>query len=843
MTAAPSLLCYRFGRFELQPDKRRLLAAGAPVDVGSRAFDLLVMLVERDGHLVTKDELLERVWPKAIVEENTLQAQVSALRKILGPEAIATISGRGYRFALELTFAGAESVVPKHNLPQQLTSFIGREKEIAQIKELLGTTRLLTFIGAGGCGKTRLATQVAGDLLESYSDGIWLVELAALAEPGLVPQTVANVLGLKEQQGRSQTQTISEYLASRHLLLVLDNAEHLLAACAQLTDVVLRQCAQVVILVTSRERLGIAGELTYRVPSLSVPDPNRDATPQELSAYESARLFIERARLQRPHFAVTAQNAAALASVCARLDGIPLAIELAAPRVRSMSIEEVNRRLDQRFGLLTGGSRTALPRHRTLRAMIDWSYDLLSDAEQALLCRLSVFSGGWTLDAAEQVCVGEGVDNVQVVDLLTSLADKNLVVADEQDGATRYGLLETVRHYAMEHLREHDREAPWRGRHLMYFLALAEEAEPQLTGSEQQAWLDRLQAEHENLRSALVWSSATTGDASLGLRLAAALWRFWWLRGYLSEGRTLLVGRLASATGTRSLAARSMALNGAGILAWQQGDYPASRALQEESLAIRRELGDRRAIASSLNCLGIVVSEQGDHCAARAFHEESLAISRELGDRHETANALSNLGNVAQYWSDSAAARVLHEESLAIRRELGHRWGVAASLTNLAVVARDQGDYANARALSEESLAICRELGERQGTAGCLGEIGLILCDQGDYPAAQALLKESLTIFLELGDQRNIAEALEGLAYAFWLDRSGRAALLWGAAERLREAIGAPLKPNDRLRAEHQVAAARSALGDDVVFDLAWQEGRAMNLEQAVQYALDAEKS
>src|SRR5208282_6012716 len=545
MTAVPSPLCYRFGRFELQPDKRRLLASGVPVEVGSRAFDLLVALVERDGSLVTKDELLERVWPKVIVEENTLQVQVSALRKILGPDAIATISGRGYRFALELTQANAEPVAPKHNLPQQLTSFIGREKEITQIKELLGTTRLLTLIGAGGCGKTRLAMRVAGDLLESYPDGIWLVEFAALREPGLAPQTVASVLGLKEQPGESLTQTLTKHLASRLLLLVLDNAEHLLAACAQLADVVLRQCAQVVILATSREQLGIAGELTYRVPSLSVPDPEQHATPEELSTYESTRLFVERARLQRPHFAVTAKNAPALASVCHRLDGIPLAIELAAPRVRSMSVEEVNRRLDQRFSLLTGGSRTALPRHRTLRSAIDWSYDLLNEAEQALLCRLSVFSGGWTLEAAEKVCSGEGVEDVEALDLLTSLADKNLVVADEQDGATRYRLLESVRQYARDRLREGD-EARWQSQHLAYFLTLAEEAEPQLTGSDQQAWLDRLEAEHENLRSALLFRH-DRGCFARTLRLAAALWRFWWLRGYLSEGRTWLAGRLASA--------------------------------------------------------------------------------------------------------------------------------------------------------------------------------------------------------------------------------------------------------------------------------------------------------
>ncbi len=843
--SVPSPFRYRFGRFELQPDKRRLLTAGAPVDVGSRAFDLLVALVERDGQLVTKDELLERVWPKAIVEENTLQAQVSALRKVLGPEAIATISGRGYRFALELTFAGAESIVPRHNLPQQLTSFIGREKEIAQIKELLGTTRLLTLIGAGGCGKTRLAIQVAGDLLESYSDGIWLVELAALAEPGLVPQTVANALGLKERQGGSLTQTINEYLASRHLLLVLDNAEHLLPACAQLTDVILRQCAQVVIVVTSRERLGIAGELTYRVPSLSVPDPRVDATPEGLSAYESARLFIERARLQRPHFVVTAQNASALASVCQRLDGIPLAIELAAPRVRSMSMEEVNRRLDQRFGLLTGGSRTALPRHRTLRAMIDWSYDLLSEAEQALLCRLSVFSGGWTLDAAEQVCVGEGVDDVQLLDLLTSLADKNLVVADEQDAATRYRLLETVSAYANERLRQDYREAPWRNRHLTYFVAMAEDAEKEIALGDQRAGLDRTGGEYDNLRGALTWASSADENASLGLRLAAALWRFWSFRGYLSEGRGRLVEQLASPWDADPIAmkARARALNGAGVIAERQGDYSASRQFHEASLAIQRDRGDRPGIAASLCNLGNVCVGTGDYGAARSFYEQSLAIYRDLDDRRGIANLLSNMGVVIADLGDFFAARAVHEECLALRRELGDQWGTAASLANLALVARNNDDPGAAVGLYEASLAIYQEVGDRRQTARCRREMALVLCDQGDYLSALTLIKGSLDIFLELGDQRGTAEALGGLAYAFSFDRSGKAALLWGAAERLRELIGAPQDPNARPRVERQVLAARTALGDDTAFDLAWQGGRAMSLERIVRHALEHEES
>jgi predicted ATPase/DNA-binding winged helix-turn-helix (wHTH) protein len=845
MTPVASLVCCRFGRFELQVNERCLLATGTPVALSPRAFDLLVALVERAGHLVTKEELLERVWRNVVVEENTLQAVVSGLRKVLGSAAIATVSGRGYRFTLGLTEEDAQPspprTTPRHNLPEQLTSFIGRANQIEQLKGLLATARLVTLTGAGGCGKSRLAVQVAAGQLSSYLDGIWLVELAALADPNLVPQTVANALGLKEQPGTALAQSLIDHLASRHVLLVIDNAEHLLAACAGLVESALQRCARLVILVTSRERLGIPGELTFHVPSLSAPDPELDSAPEQISRYEASRLFVERARLHRPHFAVTAQNAPALASICHRLDGIPLAIELAAPRLRSMSVEEVDRRLDRRFSLLTGGSRTALPRHRTLRSAIDWSYDLLDEVEQALLCRVSVFSGGWTLNAAEQVCCGEAIAEDRILDLLASLEDKSLVLAEERSGTTRYRLLETLREYARDRLRDRAEQAQWQRRHLAYFLAMAEEAAPLLVGADQRAWLERLETEHDNLRSALAWSSAPGGDAELGLRLAAALYRFWWLGGYRSEGRASLVALLNSARSGEPGLVRAKALSAAGSLAYLQGDYSASRAFHAKSLAIARELGDRPGIAKSLHALALLLAEQGDYSSARTLYEQSLEIARESGDRWAISASLSNLGILAGDQGDFLAARALHDESHAIRRELGDRWGIASSLNNLAVLARLQRDYPAARALCEESVAIYRELGERRGIAAGLGQLGIMACDQGDYPSAQPLLKNGLVIFLELGDRLGMAELLEAMAYANTLDRSGRAARLWGAAERLREELSAPVRPVDFSSHELRVAGARAAFGEDAAFDLAWAQGRAMRWEEAARYALEAD--
>ena len=507
--------------------------------------------------------------------------------------------------------------------------------------------------------------------------------------------------------------------------------------------------------------------------------------------------------------------------------------------MRSLSVEEINRKLDQRFRLLTGGSRTALPRQQTLRSLIDWSYDLLHEPEKLLLQRLSVFAGGWTLAAAEQVCAGDGVEDREVLDLLTSLADKSLVVVEQNDGHSRYRLLETVRQYARERLLESGGGEAVRERHRDYFLALAEEAEPKLMGAEQAEWLQRLEEEHDNLRSALEWSLADAGSQK-DLRLCGALQRFWSTRGHLSEGREWCARILAKQGAAERTLERAKALNAAGNLAWHQTDYRAAQALLEESLAISRELGDRGGIAQSLNNLGNVAIEQGDYPAARALYEESLAIRRELGDRRGIASVLGNLGIVAYERGDFAAARTLSEDALAISRELGDRGRIADALSILGNVACDQGNLASARALNEESLAIGRELGDRDGIASNLHNLGIVAYLQDDLASGRALHKEGLAIRRELGDRLGIARALEGLATVVAaLGSSLRAARIWGAAERLREEIGSPLPPTERARYGQCEAAARTDIGDDATFDRAWQEGRALTLDQAIELALE----
>jgi non-specific serine/threonine protein kinase len=798
--SAPTTVCYRFGQFELQPDERRLLAAGTPVALAPRAFNLLVALVELEGHLATKKHLLERVWPGVIVEENALQAQVSTLRKVLGADAIATVSGAGYRLVLGLVRSeqapmSAQDAAPRHNLVRQLTSFIGREQQIGELKELLQHTQLLTLSGAGGCGKTRLATELATQVSDDYADGVWLVELAALADGQLVPQTVAGVLALEEGAGESFTQTLERHLAPRQVLLVLDNAEHLLAACADLVRSLLQRCARLTVLVTSREQLKVPGELTYRVPSLSVPDPDRSQVAEMLLEYESARLFIERARLQHAHFAVTEQSVPAIASICAHLDGIPLAIELAAARIRALSVAELNQRLDQRFRLLTDSSRTALPRHRTLGTLIDWSYGLLNEAERAVFCRASVFAGGFALEAAERVLSDDLASETEMLDLLTSLTDKSLLQAEEHEGTTRYRQLETVRQYGRDRLRESVEETRWERRHLDYFLALAEAAEEGLRGGDRHAWLKRLEPEHENMRTALEFALESEEDHLAGLRLAGALFPFWlYTTIYWNEGRAWLSRFLDSATGAADLV-RAKALNAAGTLADCQGDLRAARASLEESVAIRRRLRDRRGLAAALINLGNLFDSAGDPTAARGLLEESLAIMREIGNRLGIQRALMSFSSLLCGVGETRLARSLAQESIDIARGEGEL--LASGLYALAAVELKDGD-------AEAAATLCRDA---------------LAAKTVDRYIARMLLEAAACAESELGEPV-------------------RAALVWGHLERLEREIRGSQARRDRLRHERSVAAARAKLSDEAAFSAAWRRGAALTTEQAIALVL-----
>ncbi len=729
-----------------------------------------------------------------------------------------------------------------HNLPAQLTSFIGREREMAEVRRLLNTTRLLTLLGSGGAGKTRLSLQVAADVLEKFADGVWRVELAALSDPALVPQAIASALSVREEQSRTILNTLTDDLKNKNLLLVLDNCEHLIEACAKLADTLLHACPNLKILATSREALGIAGETTFRVPSLSLPDPKNLPPVETLKQYEAIRLFIERALAVFSPFTLTHANAPAIAQICYRLDGIPLAIELAAARAKALKVEEIASRLDDRFRLLTGGSRTALPRHQTLRALMDWSYDLLSEKERVLLRRLSVFVGGWTLKAAEQVTSNASsaahlLSPEEVLDLLTHLVEKSLVSVDEQGDETRYQMLETVRQYALAKLIESDEAEQVRGRHLEFFTDFAEKAELELAGAEQTIWFNRLELEHDNLRAALDWSQQSDRAAEIGLRLADALAQFWVIRGYLSEGRERISAALAHAQTLGRTALRGQALNGAAYLTYRQSDYPATRSFSEEALAIFRELGDKPGISEALSMLGNVATEEGDYETAPRLFEEGLALKRELKDGRGTARALLNLGWAALRPGDYALANTRLEEALALYHSAGDKNGTGMALSGLAEVALREGKLETASKLIEESLKLRREIGYKWGIGASLGTWAWIALRQRDWESAFARLKESVQVRKGIGDKGGIAWCLERLAeVAMGKQEIDKAVRIFGAAASLRAAMGSIIDPVDQPEYERNLASLRADLGEGT-FDAVWAEGQVMTMEQAIEYA------
>src|SRR2546423_2491944 len=630
-----------------------------------------------------------------------------------------------------------EGPVSKHletspnNLPTQLSSFIGRERAIAELKSLLSTTRFLTLTGAGGSGKTRLALQVATTLLAEFEYGVWWVELASLTDPVLVPQQVASSLGLSEQPGRSLMDTLTGALQPRKPLLVLDNCEHLIAACAHLVETLLRSCPGLHILTTSREAFNTPGETIWLVPSLGVPDAYHLPPIEGLVKYESVQLFIERATSVLPAFRLTQENAQALVQVCHRLDGLPLAIELAAARVKVLSLEQIATRLDHSYRLLAGGSRTALPRQQTLQATIEWSYHLLPEKERILFRRLSVFLGSFALEAAEAVCAGNGLEQDEVLDLLSHLVDKSLVAVTQRSGEARYRLLETIRQYAQEKLIEFGEAAHMRRNHRDWYARLAEQAKAETLEARQGSWFERLEAGHEDPRVALGWS-LDQQEAETAARIGAGIFRFWLLRGYISGGR-LWMGRALSGFSEKN-AVRAQALNVAVVLAIQQDDSKRAKTLAEESLDLCRELADRKETGYALNTLGWLAHNEGDYAGAVTFFEESLAISRERGDPSSIASVLTNLGIITLARGDVERAKELCEESLALRKTLVDKGGCAHTLTILGRIALIQGDDERATACYKESLTLRLETGEKEGIATALE--GLAVVDRGDAYAS-----------------------------------------------------------------------------------------------------------
>ncbi len=841
----PTRCLYEIGPLRLDPEARVLTHAGAPLALGARAVAVLAALVGQAQEYVSKSAILDAAWPGLVVEEANLAVQISAIRRALarvpgGDGWIETLARRGYRFVGPVvTIADPRAPTAaldrtRTNLPQLLTSFVGRERELAEIKQRLPSTRMLTLTGSGGIGKTRLVLQAAAEVREAYRDGVWFVDLSPLVDPTLVPSVVAQVLRVKEAGDKPLIESLSERLRKQELLLILDNCEQVLAAVADLAEALLGATAKVTLVATSREPLHVGGEQVYPVAAL--PVPGRTADAKGIARSDAVQLFVERARAHRPSFDLEGPRARAVADICVRLDGIPLALELAAARVAVLPVEQIERLLDQRFRLLTSGSGSDVPRHQTLRAMLDWSYDLLNEKERLLLARFSVFAGGFTLAAAEVVAVGDPIAKDDVVYLLIALVEQSLVVADE-DG-DRYRMLETVREYAREKLNVSGGAESVRNRHRDFFLMLAEEAEPKMMGAEQAAWLQRLENEHENLRAALDWS-LMQAESSGGLRLCGALARFWHVRGHFSEGRECCARVLNNPGAKERTVERAKVLNSAGGLAHLQGDYPAARRWYEERLSIARELENKTGIAAALTNLGSVVRAQGDIPIARAMYEEALSFRQELGDRALIAGLLNNLGTLVREMGDTSGARAMYEESLAIKRELGDKQGIANTLNNLGLAASEESEPALACALYEESLAIKRELGDRRGIANSLNNLAGEALRQGELASARTLDKESLAISRELEFRRGIANSLEGLADASAaFGDSLRAATIWGAAERLRTEVGAPLPPLERLRYDRRVAAARARLADDAAFDCAWHEGRALTVEQAIELAL-----
>jgi predicted ATPase/class 3 adenylate cyclase len=790
----------------------RLLSAG-------HGGQVLLSLATQE---LVRDELPEGVSLRDLGERR--------LKDLFRPERVFQILAPG----LPSSFQPLKTLdATKNNLPAQPTPLVGREREVGEVSERLRSpeVRLLTLTGPGGTGKTRLALQAAADLLEEFEDGTYFVALATVTDPELVASTIAEPLGVRESGEQPLEESLKSYLKDKRLLLILDNFEQILEG-APLVGELVGTCPELKVLATSRIPLRLYGEQEYPVPPLTLPDPRVLPPAKVLTQYEAVRLFVERARALKADFEVTNESAPAVAEICVRLDGLPLAIELAAARVRVLPPQKMLKRLSNRLKLLKGGARDLPTRQQTLRGAIDWSHELLEDEEKVFFRRLSVFSGGRTLEAIEEVCDAEG--DLDVLEGVESLLEKSLLRQEEgPEGEPRFAMLETIHEYARERLEESGEVEATKRAHAEYFLALAEE--PELEGPDQLEWLDRLEAEHDNMRAALSWSLGGA-DADLGLRLAGALWLFWNVGGHLSEGRKWLEGGLAEERATPE-ATRAKALRGLGILATGQGDLGRATELLEESLALYRGLGDDAGTARALTFLGFAAIFQVDLERARTLGEEALALSRRLGDRWNVGLALNVLALSAHERGDREGAAAAWEESLALARKRDDAWSALFALINAGLAALVGDDFERASAMLEEALENSRKLQDKQGVALSLCNLGWVALHRGDHERARALFGETLKMSREMGAMNLLAECLEGMAGVAAAEDAERAALLWGAAEALREEIAAPLQDTDLSLQEPYRTFVRSRL-DEAAFEAAFAGGRNMALRAAIAYTL-----